>query len=327
MLRNIGKSAMVFLLLLGFPGQTRAQPASSTREGAPLESVTVTAAKPTEAAIDNFIFSHATPTRIAGKLARWKKGICPQTMGLGPKFANAVTQRVRDVAASVGAPVDKDTSCRPNIEITFTTSPQALLDTIRKDHPAYLGYFDNSSQSARLATVTHAIQSWYSTATDDLDGRPQVDSARSGGITVEMAAPPSTGPGGIGGLDQGSYSMNLPYASAKRVTGGRLGDGLSSEFTNVIIVAEPDKLRDFDVGALADYIAMLALSQPGSLDDCEQLPSITNILAPGCSMATRTITDGDLAYLRGLYKMSVAGTLQVQRSEVRYQMEQTLKRN
>jgi hypothetical protein len=42
-------------------------------------------------------------------------------------------------------------------------------------------------------------------------------------------------------------------------------------------------------------------------------------------MSTRTITDGDLAYLRGLYKMTPAGNLQVQRAEVRYQMEQVLK--
>jgi hypothetical protein len=119
--------------------------------------------------------------------------------------------------------------------------------------------------------------------------------------------------------------MNLPGASIKSVTGGRLGDGLSSEFTHIVIVAEPDKLVDFEVGTVADYIAMLALSQPGSVDDCQQLPSITNILAPGCSMSTRTITDGDLAYLRGLYKMTPAGNLQAQRGEVRYQMEQILK--
>ena len=106
---------------------------------------------------------------------------------------------------------------------------------------------------------------------------------------------------------------------------GRLGDGLSSEFYTIVIVAEPAKLLDFEMATVADYIAMLALSQPGSVDDCEQLPSISNILSPNCSTTTRTITDGDLAYLRGLYKMTPTGNLQVQRAEVRYQMEQVLK--
>jgi hypothetical protein len=326
MMQKKGEITFVFVLSLGLIPAWGAEPASPAKEGAPLESITVTASKPTEAAINGFVTAHATPTRVAGKLARWKTGICPLTVGLAPLFAKYVTQRVRDVAASVGAPVDKDASCKANIQIVFTTTPQALLDNVRKDHPIYLGYFDNRLQSARLATVTHAIQSWYSTATSDLHGHPEVDTPNPGGVEFEMPAPaiPQIGLGGGGGI-AGTYTMNLPYASIRNVTGGRLGDGLSSEFYSVIIVAEPAKLLDFEVGTVADYIAMLALSQPGSVDDCQQLPSITNILSPGCSMSTRTITDGDLAYLRGLYKMTPDSNLQVQRDEVRYQMEQVLK--
>ena len=69
---------------------------------------------------------------------------------------------------------------------------------------------------------------------------------------------------------------------------------------------------------------MLALSQPGSPDACETLPSITNLLAPNCANASEHISDGDLAYLRGLYKMSPTATLQGQRNEMRFQMEKTL---
>ena len=290
-----------------------------------LESVTVTATKPSSAAIESFIFSHATATRMTGKLARWKTGICPLTTGLGPKFATYMSQRIRDVAASVGAPVDKDPACKTNIRIIFTTTPQALLDTIRKNSPSYLGYADNRQQYDRLATVTHAIQSWYVTATGDVGGHPEVDNPRPAGVSLDMPSMPGTGPGGIDSLPQGAVTMNMPGASIKQVTGNRLGDGLSSEFYMVTIVAEPAKLADFEMGTLADYIAMLALSQPGSLDGCEALPSITYLLSPGCNTIARSITDGDLAYLRGLYKMSPAGSLQVQRAEVRYQMEQTLK--
>ena len=90
-------------------------------------------------------------------------------------------------------------------------------------------------------------------------------------------------------------------------------------------MAEPARLTDYEIGTLADYIAVLALSQPGSLDGCEALPSITNLLTSGCNTIARTITDGDLAYLRGLYDMTPAGSLQMQRSQVRYQMEKALK--
>jgi hypothetical protein len=92
----------------------------------------------------------------------------------------------------------------------------------------------------------------------------------------------------------------------------------------VLIVAEPAKLLDYEVGTLADYIAMLALSQIQSLDSCQELPSILNLLVPDCSRTAKSITSGDLAYLRALYKMTPTANFHVQRGEMMYQMGQTL---
>jgi len=116
----------------------------------------------------------------------------------------------------------------------------------------------------------------------------------------------------------------LPHASGQTVTGSRLGDGLSSELYNVLIVAEPAKLLSYEIGTLADYAALLALVQPSSPDTCEELPSISNLLAPNCTATTEHLTDGDLAYLRSFYKMGPADTLAMQRDQIRFQMEQTL---
>lgn len=320
---RIGACGMAALLVLA-PAAT-AQTAADAPSAAPLESVTVTGTRPHQDAINAFLFRHATPTRMTDKVARWATPICPQTFGLGPKYAKYITDRVRGVAAGVGAPVNRDAACRANIQIVFTTAPQKLLDNIRDNQPAYLGYHDNSKQAAQLATVSRAIQSWYTTATGDLNGAAQVDSAHSGGITVTLPSPPPTGPGGMEGTAQGMFTLNLPSASARAVTGGRLGDGLASSFANIIIIAEPAKLLDFQIGTLADYIVMLALSQPGPLDTCEALPSITNLLVEDCANQVATITDGDLAYLRGLYKMSLTGTLQMQRSQILYRMKDVLK--
>ena len=118
--------------------------------------------------------------------------------------------------------------------------------------------------------------------------------------------------------------MTLPHASAQSVTGSRLGDGLSSELYNVLIVAEPAKLMSYEIGALADYAAMLALAQPSSLDSCEALPSISNLLVKDRATATAHLTDGDLAYLHSLYKMGTADTLAMQRDTIRFQMEKVL---
>jgi hypothetical protein len=205
--------------------------------------------------------------------------------------------------------------------VVFTTSPQGLLDNVRKTDPVFLGYHDNGSQADGLAKVSHAMQSWYTTATDDMRGRPEVDSGTSGGMTINIQ-PIAVG-GGIQG-PTGTIILNLPHASAQTVTGSRLGDGLSSELFNVLIVAEPAKLMRYEIGTLADYAAMLALAQPSSLDVCEELPSISNLLAPNCTAITERLTDGDLAYLRSLYKIGTADTLAMQRDTIRFQMEKTL---
>jgi hypothetical protein len=301
-----------------------AQPAPQQAPLAPLESVTVTATKPSEAAIASFVETRTAPTRMTGKMARWKTPICPQTLGLGDKFAKYLTQRIRDVAAAVGAPVSADPACKPNVEVVFTTTPQGLLDNIRKHEPVYLGYHDSADQADILATVTHPIQAWYTTATEDMRGNPQVDGGKAGGLTITFQPPPMASGGGGIVPQAGFQTLNLPYASARNVSGGRLGDGLASGFFNVLIVAEPAKLFDHEVGSLADYVAMLALSQPSSLDSCQEMASISNLLAPNCTSAGEHITDGDLAYLRALYKMTDTATLGVQRGEMRYQMEKTL---
>src|SRR5471032_441230 len=282
---------------------------------APTEHVTVTGTRSREV-LDSFVQSFAAPARMTGKLARWEDGICPITIGLRPAATKFVIQQVKDVAAKVGAPVNDKESCRPNIAIVFTTGPQALLDNVRKHQPQYLGYFDNNSQRDALATVTHPIQAWYTTATKDLRGMAELDNAKGGGDEITIVDDPLN-PAQI-------VTMVMPHAHGRNVTGSRLGDGLRSVFDQVIIVADPSKLLNYEIGSLADYISMLALTQLSSLDTCQQLPSIVNLLASGCTQKASALTDNDLAYLRGLYKMSPDCTARIQQDEVAYGMEKSL---
>jgi hypothetical protein len=270
----------------------------------PVESVTVTGERARDEQIKSFVESRATPTFRLGKVARWEAGICPTALGLKPAFLKFIVQRVKDIAARVGAPVSPVTDCRSNMEIVFTTKPQGLLDDIRQHHPAYLGYYDNGDQADHLATVAHSIQAWYTIATIDMRGRVYIDSRRAEGACL--------------------FDINCP--NNPDVSGTRLNSGLRSGLYHVIVVADPDKLADHEIGTLADYIAMLALAQPRALDDCEPLASILNLLAPGCAGAAliQAISDSDIGYLRGLYHMSAEGTLRDQEDEIAYQMKQTL---
>src|SRR5262245_15397454 len=95
--------------ILAAPSLALAQPAA-----APTEDVTVSGTKSRQV-IANFVSSFVTPTRVTGKIARWETAICPATAGLGPAGNRFITQRVREVAARIGAPVSDKASCTPNI--------------------------------------------------------------------------------------------------------------------------------------------------------------------------------------------------------------------
>jgi hypothetical protein len=46
------------------------------------------------------------------------------------------------------------------------------------------------------------------------------------------------------------------------------------------------------------------------------------MLTAGCERKVDTLTDNDLGYLRGLYKMNADWTARSQQDEIAYQMEQ-----
>ena len=309
---------LIFALSLISPLTAAAQPVK------PPESVTVTGIKPTQKAIDEFLFAHTAPTRLIGKISRWKTQVCPETLGIRPEYAKFVSRHIRDVAARVGAPVNNDAKCMPNIRAVFTTTPQELMDNLRLNKPTYLGYYQSRVQLAEMAKFTRPMQSWYTTQTSDLRGNNTIDSSKPTGLAVDYQ--------GMAGMDSGGMviqpsagQLSLGNATIRNVTGNRLNDGVSSDFYNVLIVGEPAKLLEYEIGTLADYIAMLALADPGKLETCAEFPTILNLLVPGCTRIAHNLTEGDLAYLKALYKMTPANTLQAQRGEMRYQMQQALK--
>ena len=288
------------------------------------ESAATTASQ-SRGALDKFVNSFAAPTRQTGKLPRWENGICPLTVGQGPDIARYVTQHVKDVATTVDAPVSADPSCTPNIEIIFTATPQDLLDNVRAHDADYLGYSESSAERERLAKVTRPIQAWYMTQTRDLRGMSRIDSGRSRGAGASMAN--FTDLPCIGCRGRNDTPIDLPNAGFASVSGNRTSDGMRSVLHHILIVVDPAKVTDYGIGALADYIAMLALTQINSLDTCQQLPSIVNSLAPGCEQKADRITENDLAYLNGLYSMKAEKNLAGQQRQIADTMKDTLGRS
>jgi len=291
---------------------------------AQVESVTVTAAR--EAAIAKFIETRAAVTRMTGKLARWTVPVCPVVHGIPANFAAFITGHIRDVAAQVDAPVDGDKDCRGNIQIVFTTSPQALLDSIRTKHSNLLGYHDNSVQAEKMTVLKRPVHAFYATMTTDLRGNRQADTKRTTGLTVVLPGIPILGPDGQPMGPPQMVTMTMPGASAMNVTGSRfMGDGLSSEFQHIVMVVDTAKVATLEMGSLSDNLAMLALSQPNDFDTCQDLPSISNLLiTPACAAANtpQSMSPHDLGYLRGLYKSRAQDAGRVQKDQISFRMKQ-----
>lgn len=280
---------------------------ASPPAGPAVENVIVTAPRQRpEKALDNFIIAHAAPSPALGKISRWHVGICPLTLGLSAKLNRYVTERIVRVAMTAGARLDSREPCRPNILVIATPQPQELLDFVRTKRPALLG-FHYKARAAKLATMTLPIQAWYGTATEDFRGFLSADL-------------PSMS------YDMGSMAGDI-FDGGIHVSGDRMGDGLKSQFTTAVIVVDTNKIAGQEIGPLSDYIAMLALSQGQYYDTCQDIPTITNLMAPNCASAEMkpgAITDIDVTYLRGLYRMNPNLHYRGQRGSIAFQMKKTL---
>ena len=286
-----------------------AQPVAEPRDDA-VENVIVTAPRlRPEKALDTFIIAHAKTARPNGKIARWKDGICPLTIGLPAKFSQYVTQRIIRVAMAAGAPLASAEPCRTNLIVLATAEPQALLDDIRRKNPMALG-FHYRSRAEKIATMSLPIQAWYGTVTEDFRGRLFKDY-------------PTMNPGFE---SSGLLPTDFLLPNGMSVSGNRTGDGLKSQFTSAIIIVDTRRIAGQEIGPVSDYIAMLALSQGQYYDVCQDIPTITNLMAAGCGpeMKPVALTDIDVTYLRGLYRMNAALSYIGQRGSIAFNMKKTL---
>ena len=248
----------------------------------------------------DFVTSHGAPARL-GQLARWQEPVCPIAVGLTPAQDALVAERVKTLAASVGAPqARRPGRCKPNIEILFTDQPQSLLDLVAKKRGELLG-FRYAAQEKAVRAMTAPIQAWYLTATV----------AGSGG---SIDAPASIGSGS---------SLDLEFS---HMPGGCAGsaftDCLRSDFANILVVADANALSGRKIGAVADYIALISLAQFKAAKTCSAPPSLLDMFTPSC--AGRGVADApaglDLGYLKALYRGGNALRLWLQKSLIAERM-------
>jgi hypothetical protein len=299
------------------PAAAPAAPAPATRPATPVAPVTVQAAPAVVAKeARSFVQAYTARSGKIDQIPRWNQPVCVVVRGLVSAEAAKVAARIEDVARGVGLKVQKP-GCQSNIQIMFTDQPQRMADSVGE---AYLGYHSHT-EIKKVRAVTHPIQGWYATATSGAAGATGLAFAGGSGTSQ-----PSGGGMGLAGgpgspaANGSDWESNFGQTSGTQLsmqvvdspdhsapTGcadSRFSSCMKSMFMNVLIVADNNAIVGKDMGVLTDYLAMLALSQPKSLDGCNALPSVIDVLAkPACADRDppKGLTPADAAYLTGLY--------------------------
>ena len=215
----------------------------------------------------SLIHDYSGKTHYWEALAAWDDDICVTVAGLEPAQNAAVKARVEAVAGSAGATVKQD-RCGPehvpaNVEVFFSSDPDGLTKAIARSRPWMVG---GETLSNQLVSVR----------------------AFETGLIVKRPV-------------QAWYTTHC----APDVAYWWYGDGPCQKigFDNVLVIVDKRRIPGLSLGLLADYAAMLALTEPASLNGCNALPSIIDLFSAACAGNPEPVglTESDMAYLKGLY--------------------------
>ncbi|HZZ69171.1 MAG TPA: hypothetical protein VFE18_13445 [Phenylobacterium sp.] len=286
-------------------GQTP-QTALQTR-ATDVSGVTVTAPEKPSPLVNpetQFVRSHLAQNRNQ-QYARFRDPVCVRVIGLPAEFDAFVARRVTALANRVHAPIDRSAACTPNVNVIFSQKPQAQLDDIAKRRDILFG-FHFAADLKKLTTFDRPIQAWYLTREVGTEGASVLE--LNHGVNFRDGGP-------------GAPPVSLGVTVNGRA-GSRLGNDMSSELVHALIIADANKLADAKIGAVADYIALLALSRWQDLERCNAIPTILNLEAEGCANdPPETATASDVALLRALYALDPRETGAQQRITMATRMQ------
>lgn len=269
---------------------TAAQPPASGGE-----AIVVIGQKDDRKAVSDFVRA-LTPVTSSGQLSRFEHSVCPAVFGLAPAQRTAVETRIRLVAKTVGIVVGGE-HCAPNIVVIVASDRNAVLKELRDHHADYFGDMPD-----------HRIR--------DLERQPgpaaawQINGPPISAAGVDLYEDP----------DSGVY-VNKTIESPSRIT-----EPVRPQFDAAVVVIERKALPGLTVTQLADYAAMRALTgaDPARLGN-SAAPTILHVLDVQVGGETPiTMTQWDLAFLRGLYDARRNLRTSAQRSAISNSMTKDL---
>ena len=242
---------------------------------------------------------------IEGQYAKWKQPVCPHVYGLNPVTAWFVEHRIREVADMVGAKVDHNDPCVPNIGIFFTPDPQASLLSIAEKRPFLI------AGGSQKAVVKFPVQAWYATFITDFNGHKSLDipwdvALPWTGTGADAGSTPMMGGAGSAAQDRSSSPSLSGYDEPMvRANDSRLHTGLTAEMATATVMVDTKTATGMTLGELSDYLAFMTLAQASQYGACLPLETVSNLLTPGCAAqdTAHQLSHADVALLTALYEV------------------------
>jgi hypothetical protein len=296
-LRLLAFLAMVSAIALQLPvnrarsaepsSQDATTPGLSREAPATLDTITIQARRDREMKrqITKFV-SGSVGTHLNDSLQRWNQPICPLVAGMPSKEAEFIRARMSQVARDSHAPFGSE-HCQPNLVVVATNDPDPLLEKWDK---RFRGLFNLCHGSGPVKKFLHSRQP----------------------IRVFYNAVPASSEGlGVGALVLGG--VNVPGTRDCLSTGSGdtwLHRGSVQELTSVIIVVDGRQITKINMGQLADYIAMIGLTQIRVQPDTGTAPSILHLFQ-GSDPQPLGLSPWDQAFLHSLYTTDQSSVLEV----------------
>ncbi|MDQ3125246.1 MAG: hypothetical protein M3Q74_06525, partial [Pseudomonadota bacterium] len=263
-------------------GQEPTAQTPASRSPAQLEDVLVEG-RQLEALVRNFVTEVSQPANNRG-LARWNRPICVGAVNLRSEVARYVIDRVSDVARELGVEAHEP-GCRPNILIVGTVDGAALASAIVEDRPRNFDLRHNGTDAGTAAfrnfrTGPQPVRWWQISMPVD---------SETGGRAVRLP----------GDIDPATGRPAAPVILSHSAS--RLRTQIKDSMIRSVVIVDVDRLGGANLVQLADYVALVALSQVDADAVTSAYPTILNLFDDPAS-APVGLTDWDRSYLTALYE-------------------------
>ena len=214
--------------------------------------------------------------------ARWVDPICPRVFGLPKAFAAKVEAKIRAIVVDVGAPL-AGSSCDPNLAISFTADAGDLARRVAARAPQAFAEVALADRELLLRGAA-PVRWWYSSETRTRDGM----------AGANLPAPfAGTGENGRPAIPSNGSSSYLHYSSSVVST------QLIRAIRGATVVIDVNRATGLPLDSVAAYAAMVGLAEVRL-----RAPAVEgSLLGLFASDGPREMSERDLAFLRGLYRM------------------------